>query len=87
MECNGSERSTHPTDPSKCYFDYWFLTLFPKGVEEYYSPMLKQKTSINTQIPHVQGHYTEVDVGDGISEDVAIWTSQQKGIELKRLYW
>ena len=56
------------------------LTLFPKGVDEYYSHMLKKKTAINTKIPHVSGHHTEVDVGDGISEDVAIWTSQQKGL-------
>ena len=31
-EYNGSEESAS-TDPSKCYFDYWFLTLFPKGVK------------------------------------------------------
>ena len=73
----------HPTDPTKCYFDYWYLTLFPKDVDEYYSHMLKKKTSINTKIPHIQGHYTEVDVGDGISEDVAIWESQQKGLSSK----
>ena len=42
--------------------------------------MLKKKTAINTKIPHLQGHHSEVDVGDGISEDVAIWTSQQKGL-------
>ena len=70
----------HPTDPTKCYFDYWYLTLFPKGVDEYYSHMLKKKTATNTKIPHVSGHHSEVDVGDGISEDVAIWTSQQKGL-------
>ena len=23
----------HPTDPQKCYFDMWYLTLFPEGVE------------------------------------------------------
>ena len=42
--------------------------------------MLKKNTAIDTKIPHISGHHTEVDVGDGISEDVAIWTSQQKGL-------
>ena len=72
--------SPHPTEPGKCIFDYWYLTLFPKGVEKYYSPALGLETNINTKVPHLKGHYTEVDVGPGISEDVAIWTSQQKGL-------
>ena len=72
--------SPHPTDPTKCIFDYWYLTLFPKGVETYFSPSLGIETSIDTKVPHLQGHFSEVDVGPGISEDVAIWTSQQKGL-------
>ena len=38
------------------------------------------ETDINTKVPHLEGHHSEVDVGPGISEDVAIWTSQQKGL-------
>ena len=37
--------SPHPTDPTKCIFDYWYLTLFPKGVEKYHSPSLGKASS------------------------------------------
>ena len=30
--------SSHPTEPVKCIFDYWYLTILPKAVEHYYSP-------------------------------------------------
>ena len=52
-------------------------------VEKYYSPALGLETNINTKVPHLQGHHTKVDIGPGISEDVAIWTSQQKGLSSK----
>ena len=26
----------HPTDPTKCFFDYWYLTWFPENIKEYY---------------------------------------------------
>jgi hypothetical protein len=70
----------HPTDPTKCFFDYWYLTWFPENIKEYYSPMLGKMTDISVKAKNVRGKVGEIDVGSGIEEDVAIWQSQQKGL-------
>ncbi len=31
----------HETDPEKCYFDMWYMTLFPKGTTKYYSQSMR----------------------------------------------
>ena len=53
---------------------------FPKRCGNLFRSFTWNGTSIDTKVPHIQGHHSEVDVGPGISEDVAIWTSQQKGL-------
>ena len=70
----------HPTDPTKCFFDYWYLTWFPENIKEYYSPMLGKMTDISIKAENIKGKVGEIDVGSGIEEDVAIWQSQQKGL-------
>ena len=37
----------HPTDPEKCIFDMWYLTLFPEGVSEYWSNSMRDWVSID----------------------------------------
>ncbi|MGI9613974.1 MAG: aromatic ring-hydroxylating oxygenase subunit alpha [Acidimicrobiales bacterium] len=72
--------SPHPTDPEKCIFDMWYLTLFPEGSTEYYSNSMGDWVSIDHQVEHQQGIAGDVSCGPGIDQDVAIWTSQQQGL-------
>ena len=32
----------HPTDPERCYFDMWYFTWFPEGVDRYYAYSMGQ---------------------------------------------
>ncbi|MGI9621741.1 MAG: aromatic ring-hydroxylating oxygenase subunit alpha [Acidimicrobiales bacterium] len=70
----------HPDDPNKCIFDMWYMTLFPEGVSEYYSNSMRDWVSIDHQAEHVVGRADEVSCGPGIDQDVAIWTTQHKGL-------
>ena len=70
----------HPTDPGKCYFDMWYLTLFPEGSTEYYSNSMRDWVSIDHQVEHQRGKAGEVSCGPGIDQDVAIWNTQQAGL-------
>ncbi len=70
----------HETDPEKCYFDMWYMTLFPKGATQYYSATMKEWVSLETPAPHVQGGVAEVSAGPAIDEDVSIWSGQQRGL-------
>lgn len=70
----------HPTDPERCIFDMWYLTLFPAGSTEYYSNSMRDWVSIDHQVEHQTGLAGEVSCGPGIDQDVAIWSSQQQGL-------
>ena len=70
----------HPTDPTKCLFDMWYLTLFPEGSTEYFSNSMRDWVSIDHQVEHQRGKPGEVSCGPGIDQDVAIWNTQQKGL-------
>ena len=70
----------HETDPEKCYFDMWYMTLFPKGETRYYSQTMKEWVSIDTPAPHLQGPVVKVSAGPAIDQDVAIWSGQQIGL-------
>ena len=70
----------HETDPEKCYFDMWYMTLFPKGATRYYSQTMKEWVSIDTPAPHIQGPVDKVSAGPAIDQDVAIWSGQQIGL-------
>ena len=70
----------HESDPEKCYFDMWYMTLFPKGETHYYSQIMRERVSIDTPAQHVQGRASEVSAGPAIDEDVAIWVGQQRGL-------
>ena len=70
----------HPTDPTKCVFDMWYLTQFPEGATEYYSNSMRDYVSIEHQTEHQTGIAGEVSCGPGIDQDVAIWNTQQKGL-------
>lgn len=70
----------HESDPEKCYFDMWYMTWFPKGVTEYYSPSLRAMTSLTTPAEHHQGPAEEVSAGPAIDQDVAVWSKQQRGL-------
>jgi phenylpropionate dioxygenase-like ring-hydroxylating dioxygenase large terminal subunit len=70
----------HPTDPEKCLFDMWYLTLFPEGAQEYYSNSMRDWVSIDHQVEHERGKAGEVSCGPGIDQDVAIWSTQQAGL-------
>lgn len=70
----------HETDPEKCYFDMWYMTLFPEGTERYYSQSMSEWVDVNTPAPHVQGKWGEVSCGPGIDQDVEVWQYQQRGL-------
>ena len=70
----------HPTDPNKCYFDMWYLTLFPKDSKEYYSNSMRDWVSVDHQVEHQRGMAGELSCGPGIDQDVAIWTTQHAGM-------
>lgn len=70
----------HQSEPEKCYFDMWYLTLFPKGVTKYYSQSMAEWVSIETPAPHQQGKWGEVTTGPGIDQDVSVWEAQQRGL-------
>jgi phenylpropionate dioxygenase-like ring-hydroxylating dioxygenase large terminal subunit len=70
----------HESDPEKCYFDMWYMTLFPKGETHYYSAIMRESVSVDTPAQHVQGRYGEVSAGPAIDEDLAIWVGQQRGL-------
>ena len=71
----------HPTDPTKTYFDMWYLTLFPEGAKEYYSGSMRDWVSVDHQVEHQRGKVGEVSCGPGIDQDVSIWSTQQKGLQ------
>lgn len=70
----------HPTDPQKCIFDMWYLTLFPEGSKEYWSNSMRDWVSIDHLAEHQTGVAGEVSCGPGIDQDVSIWSTQQQGL-------
>ena len=70
----------HPTDPEKCYFDMWFLNLFPEGQTTYYSPTLRDTVDLSVPAPHQTGKAGDHTMGPTIDQDVAIWDKQQKAL-------
>jgi phenylpropionate dioxygenase-like ring-hydroxylating dioxygenase large terminal subunit len=78
--CIWLRAAPHPTDPQRCLFDMWYLTLFPRGVSEYWSNSMRDWVSIDHQVEHRTGRVGEVSCGPGIDQDVAIWSSQQQGL-------
>lgn len=70
----------HPENPRKCFFNMWYLTKFPEGATEYYSNSMRDWVSIDQQVEHETGLAGEISCGHGIDQDVAIWSSQQKGL-------
>jgi len=70
----------HPTDPEKCFFDMWYLNLFPEGETQYYSPTMRDYVSMETPAPHQVGKAGDYTMGPTIDQDVALWTGQQKAL-------
>jgi phenylpropionate dioxygenase-like ring-hydroxylating dioxygenase large terminal subunit len=70
----------HESDPEKCYFDMWYMTLFPEGTERYYSQSMAEWVDVSVPAPHVQGKVGVVSMGPGIDQDVEIWELQQRGL-------
>lgn len=70
----------HESDPEKCYFDMWYMTLFPKGATEYYSWVMREHVSVDTPAEHIQGKAGEISAGPAIDEDLEIWPMQQRGL-------
>ena len=70
----------HPTDPEKCLFDIWYLTLFPEGATEYYSASMGDWVSVDQAAEHQVGKVGEISCGPGIDQDVGIWSTQQLGL-------
>ena len=70
----------HPDNPKKCFFNMWYLTKFPEGAKEYYSNSMRDWVSIDQQVEHETGKVGEISCGHGIDQDIAIWSSQQQGL-------
>ncbi|MFO6446890.1 aromatic ring-hydroxylating oxygenase subunit alpha [Erythrobacter sp. NE805] len=70
----------HPTDPERCFFDMWYFTWFPEGVDRYYAYSMGQEVDRTTPVPHRRGVVGELSCGPGIDQDVSIWSEQQKGL-------
>lgn len=78
--CIWLRATPHPTDPQRCFFDMWYLTLFPEGATEYWSNSMRDWVSLDHQVEHQRGVAGEVSCGPGIDQDVAIWKTQQQGL-------
>ena len=78
--CIWLRATPYPGDPQKCYFDMWYLTLFPEGSKEYWSNSMRDWVSVDHQVEHETGIAGEVSCGPGIDQDVAIWNTQQQGL-------
>lgn len=70
----------HESDPEKCYFDMWYMTLFPEGTDRYYSQSMSEWVDVSVPAPHISGKVGEVTMGPGIDQDVSIWEAQQRGL-------
>ena len=70
----------HPENPKKCFFNMWYLTQFPEDAKEYYSNSMRDWVSVDEQVKHETGKVGEISCGHGIDQDVAIWSSQQRGL-------
>ncbi|WP_095012624.1 aromatic ring-hydroxylating oxygenase subunit alpha [Tsuneonella mangrovi] len=70
----------HESDPEKCYFDMWYLTLFPEGTDRYYSYSMSEWVDVSVPAPYEKGKFGEVSTGPGIDQDVAVWEHQQRGL-------
>lgn len=70
----------HESDPEKCYFDMWYMNLFPEGETKYYSPTMRDWVSMDTPAPHRFADGGHPDLGPTINQDVALWSDQQKAL-------
>lgn len=70
----------HPTDPEKCFFDMWYMNLFPKGQTQYYSPTMRDWVSMDVPAPHQTGKAGDHTMGPTIDQDVGLWSHQQKAL-------
>ncbi len=70
----------HPKDPEKCFFDMWYLNLFPQGETRYYSPTMRDWVSMDVPAPHQTGKAGDHSMGPTIDQDVALWSAQQKAL-------
>lgn len=70
----------HESDPEKCYFDMWYLNLFPEGETKYYSPTMRDFVSMDTPAPHIVEKGGHPAMGPTINQDLALWTNQQKAL-------
>jgi phenylpropionate dioxygenase-like ring-hydroxylating dioxygenase large terminal subunit len=69
----------HPTDPQKSFFDCWYFTLFPEGVDEYLAFSMAESIRRDDPVEHQRGRLGDVFLGGGIDQDVSVFLSQQKG--------
>lgn len=79
--CIFTQSNPHPTDPTKSYFDFWYLIWFPKDHEEYYCYVMSETFKADFQPEHVQGPWPEASCGPAIDQDVEVWNSQQLGLQ------
>ncbi len=70
----------HPTDPERCVFDMWYFTWFPDGKTDYFSYAMSESVDLNKPVEHLRGKVGELSCGPAIDQDVAIWSSQQRGL-------
>lgn len=70
----------HPTDPERCVFDMWYFTWFPDGKTEYFSYTMAETVDMTKPVEHRRGKVGEFSCGPAIDQDVAIWSSQQRGL-------
>lgn len=70
----------HPTDPERCVFDMWYFTWFPDGKTDYFSYAMSEAVDRTKPVEHLRGKVGELSCGPAIDQDVAIWSSQQRGL-------
>ncbi|HXC39108.1 MAG TPA: aromatic ring-hydroxylating dioxygenase subunit alpha [Burkholderiales bacterium] len=70
----------HPSDPEKCYFDMWFMNLFPKGETRYWCHSLRTWLNLDEAVPHQRGKFGECELGPTIESDARVWSAVQKGL-------
>jgi phenylpropionate dioxygenase-like ring-hydroxylating dioxygenase large terminal subunit len=75
-----SRARPHPTDPEKCLYDMWFMSVFPKGQTRHYALQLREWIDVDAPVGHVVGAIDEVFVGPTIKGDMSVWPALQKAL-------
>ncbi|MCL2915513.1 Rieske 2Fe-2S domain-containing protein [Shewanella corallii] len=70
----------HPSDPTKCLFDYWTLARFPAGQESLYWEHMDMTLTRDQEVEHKRFKFGEQSISYGIDQDIGICEAVQQGM-------